>query len=124
MNWILEHLQLVLAIAGGIAYWLNQRRVAAEAEKSGREMEKNAQPSSMAEADDLMRAEQVRETIRRKIAARREGAPAEAMPAGQTAEAGEMEGRKFQLPPLMRPRPVSPLDPFGGPVRPPVKRAE
>jgi hypothetical protein len=32
--------------------------------------------------------------------------------------------RKFELPPLMRPRPVSPLDPFGGPSRPAVRRAE
>ncbi|MBC7367250.1 MAG: hypothetical protein H7343_10655 [Undibacterium sp.] len=123
MNWIIEHLQLVLAIAGGIAYWVNQRRTAA-AEKQAEEAGGNAQPSSMAEADDRMRAEQVRETIRRKIAARRDGVPAEAARLERTVviEAGE---KKFQLPPVMRPRPVSPLDPFGGPApRPVVKRAE
>ncbi len=121
MNWILEHLQLVLAIAAGIAYWLNQQRAAA-AEKTEAETEKNAQPASMAEADDAMRAEQVREVIRRKIAGRREGVP-DAAPAERTA-VEEMSQRRFELPPLMRPRPVSPLDPFGGPSRPAVKRAE
>ena len=123
MNWIIEHLQLVLAIAGGIAYWLNQQRAAA-AENKAEEEGKNAQPVSMAEADDRMRAEQVRETIRRKIAARREGVPVEAAPVERTVvvEAGD---RKFPLPPLMRPRPVAPLDPFGGPVpRTVVRRAE
>lgn len=121
MRWILEHLQFVLAIAGGIAYLLTQRRTAA-AEKTEAEAGENTQPAAMAEADDAMRAEQVREVIRRKIAARREGVPS-AAPADRTV-AEEMPQRKFELPPLMRSQPVAPLDPFGGPSRPAVKRAE
>lgn len=121
MNWITEHLQLVLAIAGAIAYWLNQRRAAA-AEKTEAEMEKTAQPASMEEADDELRAEQVREAIRRKIAARREGAP-EAMPA-EPPVVFEQAPKETPLPPWMQSRPVAPVDPFGGPVRPAVKRSE
>ena len=72
MNWISEHLQLILAVAGALAYWLNQRREA----EAAREAEKNPPPASLAEADadDPFRAEKVREEIRRKIAERRGGA--------------------------------------------------
>jgi hypothetical protein len=121
MNWILEHLQFVLAIVAGIAYWLNQQRAAA-AEKTEAERDKTVQPASMAEADDAMRAEHVREAIRRKIATRREGVPEAARAERNVVE--DTPQRKFELPPLMRPRPVSPLDPFGGPSRPAVRRAE
>ena len=73
MNWISEHLQLILAVAGALAYWLSQRREA----EAKREAEKNPPPASLAEADadDPFRAEKVREEIRRKIAERRGGAP-------------------------------------------------
>jgi hypothetical protein len=121
MNWIIEHLQLVLAIAAGIAYWLNQQRVAT-AEKENEENPQSKQPASMAEGDDQLRAEQVRETIRRKIEARRLGLP-QAESAERTVVEETVE-RKFELPPIIRPRPVSPLDPFGGPTRPAVKRTE
>jgi hypothetical protein len=119
MKWITEHFQLILAIAGAIAYWLNQQRTAAADEA---EEKKNAQPASMAEADDAMRAEQVRAEIRRKIAERR-GEAAEPAPAGGVF-VPEPAARKIELPPLLRPRPVTPLDPFGGPARPVFKRAE
>ncbi len=121
MNWITEHLQLVLAIAGAVAYWLNQRRAAA-AEKKETEMEQQAQPASMAEADDQLRAEQVRETIRRKIAARREGGPDTS--AEEPPVVFAPAPRETPLPPWMQPRPISPVDPFGGPKRPTAKRAE
>jgi len=66
----------------------------------------------------------VRATIRRKIAARREGVPADAAPVERTVVV-EADEKKYQLPPLMRPRPVAPLDPFGGPApRTVVRRAE
>jgi hypothetical protein len=124
MNWINEHLQVILTVAGVIAYWLTQRR-SAEAEKAEAEKEaaeRRAQPTSLAEAEaaDESRAERVREEIRRKIAARRSGgepvAPERPAPV-------ETEDRPFQLPPLMRPL-SAPVDTFGGPARPPVRRVE
>ena len=77
LNWINEHLQVILTVAGVIAYWLTQRR-SAEAEKAEAEKEaaeRSARPTSLAEAEaaDESRAERVREEIRRKIAARRSG---------------------------------------------------
>jgi GAF domain-containing protein len=126
MKWIFDHFQLVLAIAGGIAYWLTQRREAAAA----REAEKNPQPASMAEADDETRAEQVREEIRRKIAARRAGTalPEPALPEPVSKERWPMESvpePRFELPPVLRPRPaVGPTDTFGGPMIPALRRRD
>ncbi len=123
MKWIFDHFQLVLAIAGGIAYWLTQRREAAAAQ----EAKENPQPASMAEADDETRAEQVREEIRRKIAARRAGT---ALPEPVAAERLPTESvqepeRRFELPPVLRPRPaVGPTDTFGGPMIPALRRRE
>ncbi len=107
MNWILEHLQLVIALAGGIAYWLKQRSEAKAAK------DPRAQPATMAAGDDADRARKIREEIMRKIAERRGGAAV-------TPTAKQSEEKKFQLPPLVRP--VAPLDTFGGPARPVVQR--
>ncbi|NBQ58989.1 MAG: hypothetical protein EBU32_11545 [Opitutaceae bacterium] len=73
MNWISEHLQLILAVAGAVAYWLNQRREA----EAARDAEKNPPPASLAEAD----ADD--EPVR--------------------AEPPLVEEKKFPLPPLARP---------------------
>jgi len=119
MKWISEHLQFILAGAGAIAYWLTQRRAGenerAEAEKEA--AERQAQPASLADAEDESRAGDIREEIRRKIAARR-GEPS-------AAERPEppMETRPFHLPPLMRPL-TQPVDTFGGPARPSERRQE
>ena len=108
MNWILEHLQLVIALAGGIAYWLKQRSDAKAAN------DPRAQPATMAEGDDADRARKIREEIMRKIAERRGGA-------GATPATTPSEEKKFPLPPLVRP--VAPLDTFGGPARPVIRRS-
>jgi len=118
MNWLSEHSKLLFAIAGALAYLLNQRREA----QAAREAEKNPPPASLAEAEanDPFRAEKVREEIRRKIAARRGGAP---LPETVRAEPPLVEAEKgFQLPPLGRP--LTPTDTFGGPSRPLVRRTE
>jgi len=121
MKWIFDHFQLVLAIAGGIAYWLTQRREAAAA----REAEKNPQPASMAEADDETRAEQVREEIRRKIAARRAGTALPEPVLTERLPAEPVPEPRFELPPVLRPRPaVGPTDTFGGPMIPALRRRD
>ena len=83
MNWILEHLQLIIVVAGTIAYWINQRA----REKAGqdadydedgkpevrggpaRELKPLSQDGSDPEADERVR--RIQEEIRRKIAERR-----------------------------------------------------
>ena len=111
MNWILEHLQLVIALAGGFAFWLKQR---SEAKAVKDQPAQPARPTTMAEGDDADRARKIREEIMRKIAERRGGA-------GATPAAKQSEEKKFQLPPLVRP--VAPLDSFGGPARPVIRRS-
>lgn len=106
MEWITKNIQVILAVAGAIAYWLNSRREAAAQAEAEREAElrKSQQPASMAEgdADDEMRAEQVREEIRRKIAERRgESVPTEWSPPPLMPE--PEEERSFRSPPLEEP---------------------
>jgi hypothetical protein len=114
MNWILEHLQLVLALAGGFAFWLKQRAEAKAKKAMPASPVRPAQPATMAEADDADRARKIREEILRKIAERRGGA----QPAAKTKAPEE---KKLKLPPLMAP-PLRPVDPFGGPGRPFARR--
>ena len=83
MNWILEHLQLIIVVAGTIAYWINQRA----REKAGQEADydEDGKPEVRAEPKrDLTpvsrdgsdpeqdeRVRRIQEEIRRKIAERR-----------------------------------------------------
>jgi hypothetical protein len=94
MKWVLEHLQVIIAIAAAIAYVLNRGKQVPEegAEEAG---------------GDAERARRIREEIRRKIIARREGTAA-AQPAETTAAP----------PPVLRTPSVPPIDAFGGPARP------
>lgn len=120
MKWITENIQVILAVAGAIAYWLNSQREAAAkaAEEKEAELRKAQQPASMAEgdADDEMRAEQVREEIRRKIAERRgEAVPTEWSPPPLVPE--PEEERSFRSPPIEEtPEVVAPP-----PVLPPAR---
>lgn len=97
MNWITEHLQIVIAIVAAIAYMLKSRKPEDEAA---------ADPG-----EDDERSRKIREEIRRKITERREGGAATSAP--QTPAA----------PPVIRPtrRPaLQPVDPFGGPPSKPA----
>jgi hypothetical protein len=67
MNWALNHLQLIIAIAGAVAWWLNQRRLA---NKGGEE------PPTEATFDDpglAERTRRIRDEIQRKIEQRARG---------------------------------------------------
>lgn len=108
MNWILEHLQILIGAAAAIAYFLNRRRGAA------REEEHEAQqPDGGASAEQAERTRRVQEEIRRKIAERRgiEPVPEQRAPAER-------------IPPFVRPTHVPPVDPFGGPMRRVVRKLE
>lgn len=74
MDWIFDHLQILIAAGAGVAYWLNQRneaREAREAEQQSREKELTTDEYDASE--DEARARKIREEIRRKIAERQQG---------------------------------------------------
>ena len=53
MKWITENIQVILAVAGAIAFWLNSRREAAEkaAQEKEAALRRASQPASMAKTD-------------------------------------------------------------------------
>jgi hypothetical protein len=122
MKWITENIQVILAVAGAIAYWLNSQREAAEkaAQEKEAALRRAAQPASMAEgeavAEDEMRNEQVRDKVRRMIAERRgETVPPEwsEPPAMSEPE----EERSFRSPPIEEPPELALPPPLQSPVR-------
>ena len=62
MDWILNHLQFVLAVAGALAYWLNERRKAGDEEAPPPHVSKTFEDPDLAE-----RTRKIREEIQRKI---------------------------------------------------------
>lgn len=91
MNWILEHLQLVIVIAGAVAAMINKRKKGA--------LEDEDPSSTVTGADDQTR--RIQEEVRRKIAERR----------GQTvpepvAPPPLRQDQEF-VPPVIAPRPVA-----------------
>ena len=126
MDWILKNIEVIIAVAGAIAYWINQRA----REKAGREADYDEdgipenRPAPRTETRELSpvnrdggsieqeeRARRIREEIQRKIAERRGQAPAPA--------------------PAVPPPPLPRFDPFrpvfqedARPVPPPLRPAE
>ena len=96
MDWIAQHLQLIIAIAGGVAWWLNKNR-----EKGG-----EAEPPPRAEKtfDDPELAERtrrIREEIQRKIEQRAKG---------YASEQPTLPREPSPPPPLMRQMPQPRLE--------------
>jgi len=78
VDWILDHLQFVIAVAAAFAYWLNarkQQKAASENEGEGREARPLAElhDEESAARARAERARQIREEIQRKIAERQGG---------------------------------------------------
>jgi hypothetical protein len=88
MDWVSEHLQLIIAIAGAVAWWLNQRKQQAQAGTEEPDLEKSFEDPELAE-----RTRRIREEIQRKIEQRSRGGP----PAPATAP-----GSAPALPPILR----------------------
>jgi hypothetical protein len=105
MNWILEHLQIVVALAAAFAYWLKQTKDKAEAEK-----DRNVPPPLVTPAADEQteRTRRIQEEIRRKIADRREGAAVPSSPPMMTSERPAVSSTRA-------PRPIA--EPMGGTLR-------
>jgi hypothetical protein len=96
MRWILDNLQIVIAVAAALAYWLNQRK-----QQSAEETEHPAEEGRPddpfrefgADPAEAERTRRIQEEIRRKIAERAGGAPAPA------------PARVPEPPPLFQPEP-------------------
>lgn len=102
MKWIFENFQIVVAIVAATAYYLTRKSRQDDAERE--EMD----------PEQAERTRRVQEEIRRKIAERRGLAP----------ESSPREVAQERIPPLMRPREVEPVDPFGGPMRKIIREFE
>jgi len=99
MDWILGHLQIVVAVAAAIAYWFNQQKAAARGDEDERTPETRPFEQVRADVTDDEQTRRVQEEIRRKIAERRGAAPpAASMPA---------PAPRPVAPPFMAPRPVA-----------------
>lgn len=117
MDWIRDNLQLIIAIAGGIAYWLNQRN------KAQNPPEEEAAPSAERSFEDPELAERtrkIREDIQRKIAQRARGGEA---PQPVPAERREPVDNLPELPPILR-EILMPEAPRPAPARPAVSHVE
>lgn len=122
MKWITENIQVILAVAGAIAYWLNSQREAAEkaAQEKETALRKASQPASMTEGDaaaeEEMRNEQVRAEVRRMIAERRgETVPPERSAPPPISE--PEEERSFRSPPVEEPPELALPPPLHSPAR-------
>ena len=71
MRWFLEHIQVVIAVAGIIAWWINQRRREKEGQSADYDGDGTPERNPGTEPYDDDQARRVREDIRRKIAERR-----------------------------------------------------
>ncbi len=89
MDWVFDHLQAIIAVAGVIAYWLTQRK--------GGQTEDAAEPraeKTFADPELAERTRRIREEIQRKIEQRARGYPTEQPTLPRDAAA--------DLPPILR----------------------
>ncbi len=93
MDWIFSHLQVVIAVAGAIAYFIKQQK-----DKTTGETGPESTLSTGSMTEDNERTRRIQEEIRRKIAERRGAAPA---PASTTPSARPLAS------PVLAPRPIA-----------------
>ncbi len=90
MDWVSDHLQLIIAVAGVVAWWLNQRKgVQAEGDSEPPPEEKSFEDPELAE-----RTRRIREEIQRKIEQRARGYANE--------QPKPMQPHPAELPPIIR----------------------
>ena len=116
MDWILDNLQLILAIAGAIAYWLNARKKEQAGESA--DYDGDGEPDTLPQDGRSLREQdptllhdentrRIQEEIRRKIAERQSGGPvAPVRPAGQPAAMPSPVAREVATAPTPPPVPM------------------
>lgn len=80
MNWILEHLQILIAVGAAFAYWLNQRKQEQADGEAPEDQRGEFAPTTQADLEEAERTRRIQEEIRRKIAERAGGGPVEVPP--------------------------------------------
>jgi len=102
MRWALEHFQVIVAVAGVIAYWLTQRQREKQgqpAESAGDGVPDNRpQPALQGAGEDWDRTRRIQKEIRRKIAQRR----GEPVPSGEAAQPQAPARREEASPPVFQ----------------------
>jgi hypothetical protein len=110
MDWVSKHLQVIIAIAGAVAWWLTQRK---NAQAGGAAEAPPAQEKTFDDPELAERTRRIREEIQRKIEQRAKGY-AQEQPRPVAREAAEP-------PPVIREIYVEPPP---APVLPPVTRRQ
>jgi hypothetical protein len=116
MKWILDHFQLLVPIAAGLAYWLNQLLVSARGESKDDAPRAGSPGAPFQEPEDDERTRRIQEEIRRKIAERRGG--------GQPPPNRPAPAEPPMAPPVIAPRPTAQEMPRGLRERLEAKLAE
>ncbi len=76
MDWILEHLQILVAVGAAFAYWLNQRKQEkAEEGETRADNRGDFAPPAHVDLEEAERTRRIQDEIRRKIAERASGGP-------------------------------------------------
>jgi hypothetical protein len=76
MKWILDHLQILIAVAAAFAYWLNQRKQEkAEEGETHADTRGEFAPPAHVDLEEAERTRRIQDEIRRKIAERASGGP-------------------------------------------------
>ncbi len=75
MEWIFDHLQIIIAVAAAIAYWLNQRRQAQMGDSEEDDRTESPVRDFNSDPEEAERTRRIQEEIRRKIAERAGGGP-------------------------------------------------
>lgn len=90
MDWLLQHLQLLIAGAGGVAWWLNQRRQSRENAPT-----KQGKEGRQSDPDFAERTRRIREEIQRKIEERTRG---------EVSSTSARQNQPKPIPPLVSPQ--------------------
>ena len=69
MDWLIDHIQLVIAVGAAFAYWLNARKQQ-QPDEDDEPGVRQFQDESQEAAEEAERARRIREEIRRKITER------------------------------------------------------
>lgn len=111
MDWILDHLQIIIAVAAAVAYWLNQRRQGQMGEGEEDDRTESPMRDFNADPEEAERTRRIQDEIRRKIAERAGGGPVSVPPPA------------VEPPPLFRTETVVPQREVSRPAEPPPFQA-
>lgn len=102
MDWVFDNIQVLLAVAGVIAYWINQLRKKSADEQAPPPPEPTFEDPKLAE-----RTRRIREEIQRKIQQRARGEASAPAPVAREEPPHYEEREEYEAPPVLVSTPVS-----------------